>query len=168
MHWPCPERGLFVDTWRALLRLRDEGRIRVAGVSNFGIAHLQRLIDETGEAPAINQIELHPYLTQEPLRAFHAQHGIATEAWGPLARGGELLADPVVVRISAAHGRTPAQVVLRWHMQSGTVAIPKSVTPARMAQNLDVFGFELTPAEMTALDGLNRDERTGPDPETMN
>ena len=168
VHWPCPERGLFVDTWRALLRLRDEGRIRVAGVSNFGIAHLQRLIDETGEAPAINQIELHPYLTQEPLRAFHAQHGIATEAWGPLARGGELLADPVVVRISAAHGRTPAQVVLRWHMQSGTVAIPKSVTPARMAQNLDVFGFELTPAEMTALDGLNRDERTGPDPETMN
>lgn len=168
VHWPCPERGLFVDTWRALLRLRDEGRIRVAGVSNFGIAHLQRLIDETGEAPAINQIEQHPYLTQEPLRAFHAQHGIATEAWGPLARGGELLADPVVVRISAAHGRTPAQVVLRWHMQSGTVAIPKSVTPARMAQNLDVFGFELTPAEMTALDGLNRDERTGPDPETMN
>ncbi|MDO5710756.1 MAG: aldo/keto reductase [Micrococcales bacterium] len=167
IHWPCPQRGLFVDTWRALLRLRDEGRIRVAGVSNFGIAELQRLIDETGEAPAINQIELHPYLTQEPLRAFHAQHGIATEAWGPLARGGRLLTDRVVERIAAAHGRTPAQVVLRWHMESGHVAIPKSVTPARMAQNLDVFDFHLDGQEMAALDGLDRGERTGPDPEKM-
>lgn len=168
IHWPCPQRGLFVDTWRAVLRLREEGRVRVAGVSNFGTAHLQRLIDETGEAPAINQIELHPYLTQEPLRAFHAEHGIATEAWGPLARGGALLADPVVVRIAEAHERTPAQIVLRWHMQSGHVAIPKSVTPARMAQNLDIFDIELSEQEMAQLDGLNRNERTGPDPDTMN
>ncbi len=167
IHWPCAARGRFVDTWRALLRLRDEGRIRAAGVCNFGTAHLQRLIDETGEAPAINQIELHPYLTQRSLRDFHAQHGIATEAWAPLARGGELLADPVITRIARECGRTPAQVVLRWHVQSGNVAIPKSVTPSRMAENFDIFGFELSFSQMSAVDALDRDQRTGPDPEVF-
>lgn len=168
IHWPCPAQDLYVQTWRALLRLRDEGRIRAAGVANFGLAQLQRLIDETGEAPAVNQVELHPYLTQEPLRAFHAQHGIATQAWGPLARGGELLTDPVITRIAAEHDRTPAQVVLRWHLQHGTAAIPKSADPGRMAQNFDVFDFELAPADLAAIDGLDRAERTGPDPDTMN
>lgn len=168
IHWPCPERDLYVETWRALLQLRDEGRIRAAGVSNFGVEHLQRLMDETGEAPAINQIELHPYLTQTRLRAFHAQHGIATEAWGPLARGGDLLTDPVLLDIAAALGRTPAQVVLRWHVQSGNVAIPKSSNPARMAENLDVFSFALEAQQMARIDGLDRGERTGPDPDTMN
>lgn len=167
IHWPCPARDLYVDTWRAVLRLRDEGRIRAAGVSNFGIAHLQRLMDETGEAPAINQVELHPYLTQEPLRAFHAEHGIATQAWGPLARGRELLADPVITDIAERIGRTPAQVVLRWHLQHGTAAIPKSVQPGRIAENFDVFGFELTSEQMAAVDALDREERSGPDPDTM-
>lgn len=168
IHWPCPARDLYVDTWRAVLRLRDEGRIRVAGVSNFGIAHLQRLMDETGEAPAINQIELHPYLTQEPLRAFHAEHGIATQAWGPLARGRELLTDPVITGIADRVGRTSAQVVLRWHLQHGTAAIPKSVRSRRIAENLDLFGFELTGEQSAAIDALDRGERTGPDPDTMN
>lgn len=167
IHWPCPAADTYVDRWRALLRLRDEGRIRVAGVSNFTVEHLQRLVDETGEAPAINQVELHPYLTQEPLRAFHAQHGIATEAWGPLARGGELLADPVVAGIAADVGRTSAQVVIAWHLQHGNVVIPKSATPARIAENFDVFDIELEPEQMAAIDALNRDERTGPAPETM-
>lgn len=168
IHWPCPQQDRFVDSWRALLRLRDEGRVRAAGVANFGREHLQRLIDETGEAPALNQIELHPYLTQEPLRAFHAHHGIATQAWGPLARGGQLLADPVITRIAQEHARTPAQVVLRWHLQHDTAVIPKSADPGRMAQNFDVFDFELTQPQMAAVDGLDRGERTGPDPETMN
>lgn len=168
VHWPCPQQDRYVETWRALLRLRDEGRIRAAGVANFGLTHLQRLVDETGEAPALNQVELHPYLTQEPLRAFHAHHGIATQAWGPLARGGALLADPVITRIAAEHDRTPAQVVLRWHLQHGTAVIPKSADPGRMAQNFDVLHFRLAPAQMDAIDGLDRGQRTGPDPDTMN
>ena len=168
IHWPCPQQDRYIETWRALLRLRDEGRIRAAGVSNFGRTHLQRLIDETGEAPALNQVELHPYLAQTALRAFHAHHGIATQAWGPLARGGDLLSDPVIRGIADEHGRSPAQVVLRWHLQHGTAVIPKSVDPARMAQNLDVLEFQLAAREMAAIDGLNRGQRTGPDPDSMN
>jgi 2,5-diketo-D-gluconate reductase A len=168
IHWPTPKKDAFVDTWKALLQLRADGRIRAAGVCNFQQAHLQRLIDETGEAPAINQIELHPRLQQASLRAFHAQHGIATEAWSPLAQGGDLLQDDVITGIAGKHGRTPAQVVLRWHLQLGNVVIPKSVTPSRIAENFDVFGFELDAADLSAIEGLNRDERMGPDPDEFN
>lgn len=167
IHWPCPAQDRYVDSWRALLRLREEGRIRVAGVSNFDVVHLQRLMDETGEAPAINQVELHPYLQQLPLRAFHAEHGIATQAWGPLARGGELLHDSVITAIAAELGRTPAQVVLRWHLQQGNAAIPKSADPHRMAENFAVFDFDLAPGHLAAIEALDRGLRTGPDPATM-
>jgi len=137
-------------------------------VSNFQIPHLQRLLDETGTVPAANQVELHPHLTQAPLRAFHAQHGIVTEAWSPLARGGDVLTDPRIGAIATAHGKTPAQVILRWHLQVGTVAIPKSVTPSRIAENLDVFGFTLGDDEIATIESLNADRRVGPDPDRFN
>jgi 2,5-diketo-D-gluconate reductase A len=168
IHWPTPKKDAYVDTWRALLQLRADGRIRAAGVCNFQQAHLQRLIDETGEAPAVNQVELHPRLQQASLRAFHAEKGIATEAWSPLAQGGDLLQDDTIAGIARTHDRTPAQVILRWHLQLGNVVIPKSVTPSRIAENFDVFGFELDAAELAAIEGLNRDERTGPDPDRFN
>ena len=167
IHWPVPSKDAYVDTWRALLELRSQGRIRAAGVCNFQPAHLQRLLDETGELPALNQIELHPRLQQAELRAFHAQHGIVTEAWSPLASGGDLLSDPVITGIAQRHSRTPAQVILRWHLQLGNVVIPKSVTPSRIAENFAIFDFELEPADLAAIEGLNRDERTGPDPDTF-
>lgn len=168
IHWPCPAQDRYVETWRALLALREQGRIRAAGVSNFGVAHLQRLMDETGEAPAVNQIELHPYLAQRELRAFHAQHGIATQAWGPLARGRELLDDPVVVGVAEAAGASPAQVVLAWHLHHGHLVIPKSATPSRIAENFAAARVELSAEQVARLDGLDRGERTGPDPATMN
>jgi 2,5-diketo-D-gluconate reductase A len=143
IHWPVPAKDAFVDTWKALLRLRADGRVRAAGVCNFQEPHLQRLMDETGEAPTINQIELHPLLQQSSLRSFHARHGILTEAWSPLAKGGALLGDATIKALSVKHSRTPAQVVLRWHVQLGNVVIPKSATPSRIAENFDVFGFEL-------------------------
>ena len=143
IHWPVPSKDAYVDTWRALLELRAQGRIRAAGVCNFQPAHLQRLLDETGELPALNQIELHPRLQQAELRAFHAQHGVVTEAWSPLASGGDLLADPVVTGIAQRLSRTPAQVILRWHLQLGNVVIPKSVTPSRIAENFAIFDFAL-------------------------
>ena len=166
IHWPVPSKDAYVDTWRALLELRSQGRIRAAGVCNFQPAHLQRLLDETGELPALNQIELHPRLQQTELRAFHAQHGVVTEAWSPLASGG-LLTDPVIAGIAQRLSRTPAQVILRWHLQLGNVVIPKSVTPSRIAENFAIFDFELEPADLAAIEGLNRDERTGPDPDTF-
>jgi 2,5-diketo-D-gluconate reductase A len=166
IHWPVPSKDAYVDTWRALLELRSQGRIRAAGVCNFQPAHLQRLLDETGELPALNQIELHPRLQQAELRAFHAQHGIVTEDWSPLASG-ELLSDPVIAGIAQRLNRTPAQVILRWHLQLGNVVIPKSVTPSRIAENFAIFDFELEPADLAAIEGLNRDERTGPDPDTF-
>lgn len=156
IHWPVPGKDAYVDTWRALLRLRADGRIRAAGVCNFEQPHLQRLIDETGEAPAINQIELHPYLQQPSLRAFHAQTGILTEAWSPLAQGGAVLADPTITGIAARYTRSPAQVILRWHIQLGNIVIPKSVTASRIAENFDVFGFELDVQDMAAITGLDR------------
>src|SRR6476646_1400548 len=168
IHWPTPAKDAYVDTWKALLQLRADGRIRAGGVCNFQPAHLQRLLDETGEAPAINQVEMHPRLQQASLRAFHAQQGIATEAWSPLAQGGDLLQDATIAGIARTHDRTPAQVILRWHLQLGNVVIPKSVTPSRIAENFDVFGFELDAAELAAIEGLNRDERTGPDPDRFN
>ncbi|HZY75181.1 MAG TPA: aldo/keto reductase [Jatrophihabitantaceae bacterium] len=167
IHWPLPSQDRYVETWRALEKLRDDGVVRAIGVSNFHATHLQRLLDETGTVPALNQIELHPYLTQEALRGFDAEHGIATEAWSPLARGGTLLRDHVVTSIAEKHGRTPAQVVLRWHLQLGNVVIPKSATPSRIEDNFAVFDFELADDDMAAISGLNRDERTGPDPDAF-
>ncbi|QFZ18092.1 aldo/keto reductase [Saccharothrix syringae] len=165
IHWPAPGQDRYVDSWRALGKLYADGRVRAIGVSNFHPEHLERVVEATGEVPALNQVELHPWLQQEELREYNRKHGIATEAWSPLARGGELLADPVVTSIADKHGRTPAQVVLRWHVQLGNVVIPKSVTPARIAENLDVFGFELDDEDMGRIAGLDRGVRTGPDPD---
>jgi 2,5-diketo-D-gluconate reductase A len=166
IHWPVPSKDLYVDTWETLCALKDEGRVRSIGVSNFKPAHLERLIDATGVVPVVNQIELHPRLGQSELRRYHAEHGIVTEAWAPLGRG-ELLDDPVIEDIASAHNRTPAQVVLRWHIQLGNVAIPKSVTPSRIKENFQLFDFELGDEEMRRLGELDRGERTGPDPDTF-
>ncbi|KQQ03957.1 aldo/keto reductase [Rathayibacter sp. Leaf294] len=163
VHWPIPSRDRYVDTYRALERIQQEGRARSIGVSNFAIEHLERLLGETGVVPAINQVELHPRLPQEELRAFDAAHGIVTEAWSPLARG-RLLEEPVLARIAEKHGVSPAQVVLRWHLQLGVVVIPKSVTPARIVENLDVFGFTLDDDDLAGISGLATGERTGRDP----
>lgn len=168
IHWPLPALDRYVETWKALLRLREDGLARSIGVSNFQPAHLQRLIDETGVTPAVNQIELHPYLTQPTLRAFGAEHGIATEAWSPIAKGGALLQDPVTRAVAEKYAKTPAQVVIRWHLQLGNVAIPKSATPSRIAENFAVFDFELDDDDVQAISELNRDERTGPDPDQIN
>ncbi|QYN25772.1 aldo/keto reductase [Amycolatopsis sp. DSM 110486] len=167
IHWPLPARDKYVDTWKALEKLYADGRVRAIGVSNFQPSHLRRVLDEGSVVPAVNQIELSPYLVQQELRAFHADHGIATEAWSPLAKGGDLLGEQAVVEVATAHGRTPAQVVLRWHLQLGNVVIPKSVTPSRVAENFDVFGFTLTDAEVASLSSLDRGLRTGPDPDTF-
>ncbi|WP_345436890.1 aldo/keto reductase [Actinoallomurus vinaceus] len=167
VHWPLPAKDAYVETWKALEKVYDEGRARAIGVSNFQIPHLRRLIEETDVVPAVNQIELHPYLQQEELRAFHAEHGIATEAWSPLAQGGTLLKDDAVTRLAAEHGRTPAQIVLRWHVQIGNVVIPKSVTPSRIRENIEVFDFELSDDDLAAIARLDRGERTGPDPDTF-
>ena len=168
IHWPTPARDLYVDTWRALEKLYADGRVRAIGVSNFQPAHLERLLDAADVAPAVNQVELHPYLQQQELREFDAKHGIATEAWSPLAKGGGLLGDPVIADLAVKHGRTPAQIVLRWHLQLGNVVIPKSVTPSRIEENFDLFGFTLAEEEMESLTPLDRGERTGPDPDTFN
>lgn len=168
IHWPLPARDRYVDTWQALLALQADGRVRAAGVSNFQPAHLRRLVDETGGTPALNQIELHPYLVQQELRDLHAELGIATEAWSPLARGGDLLTDPVITGLAEKYGKTPAQIVIRWHLQLGNVVIPKSVTPSRIAENIGVFDVELAPDDVAAVTALNRDERTGPDPDNFN
>jgi 2,5-diketo-D-gluconate reductase A len=168
IHWPTPERDNYVDTWKALLKLRDDGRVRAVGVCNFEIDHLQRLKDETGEFPAINQVELHPHLQQAPLREFHSANGILTEAWSPLASGGSVLADDVIRGIADKHGVTPAQAILRWHTKLGNVVIPKSVTRSRIAENFDIFGFELDSEDLAAFVPLDRSERTGPDPVEFN
>lgn len=167
IHWPCPDRGLYLDSWRALIRLREEGRARSIGVSNFTEGQLDRLVSETGVSPALNQIELHPHFQQHALRAAHARLGIVTEAWSPLGKA-QILDDPVIARIAGRLGRTAAQVVLRWHVENGFVAIPKSATPSRISENLDVFGFSLTEDDHTAIAGLDRaDGRIGPDPATL-
>ena len=165
IHWPKPARDLYLDTWRALERLAQEGRARAIGVSNFPVRHLERLMNETAVVPAVNQVELHPAFPQDALHAFHRQHGIVTEAWSPLAQGD--LDHPVIAGIAARHGRTAAQVVLRWHMQRGIVAIPKSVTPARIAANIDVFDFALDEDDMARMRTLDTGRRIGPDPETF-
>lgn len=167
IHWPGPDQDRYVEAWRTLEELHREGRIVSIGVSNFQKTHLRTLFDETDVVPAVNQVELHPWLQQEDLRAFHAEHGIATEAWSPIGQGGELLADPVLGEIAAAHGKDAAQVVLRWHVQLGNVVIPKSVTPSRIASNLELFDFELSDDEVAAIAGLERAERLGPDPDVF-
>jgi 2,5-diketo-D-gluconate reductase A len=168
IHWPLPGAHRYVEVWNSLAKIFADGRITSIGVSNFQAAHLERLFAESDVVPAVNQVELHPYLTQEPLRAFHFDHGIATEAWSPLGKGGELLEDETVSGIAEKYGVAPAQVVIRWHLQVGNVVIPKSATPERIRSNFDVFGFELDPDDVDAISGLNRDERLGPDPDTFN
>lgn len=167
IHWPLPARDTYLDTYKALERILADGRARAIGVSNFQPAHLERLLGETSVVPAVNQIELHPQFQQAKARAFHARHGIATEAWSPLGQGKGLLEDPTVAELAAKHGRTPAQVVLRWHLQIGNVVIPKSVTPSRIAENIDVFDFVLDDADLAALAGLDAGNRLGPDPDTF-
>ena len=168
VHWPTPKRDTYVETWRAFEKLQADGRVWAIGVSNFQPAHLRRLVDETGAVPAVNQIELHPYLQQAELRGMHGDLGIATEAWSPLAKGGDLLGEQALVELADKHGRTPAQVVIRWHLQLGNVVIPKSVTPARIRENLDVFGFALDDEDIARLSTLERGLRTGPNPDTFN
>ena len=167
IHWPRPEAGTAADTWRAMEKLYVDGRIRAIGVSNFRPEHLRRLLDTAEVVPAVNQVELHPYLQQVQPRAANDAAGIATEAWAPLAKGGDLLGDPVVTGLAEKHGRTPAQVVLRWHVQLDTIVIPKSVTPSRIAENIDVFDFDLDAEDMAAIADLDREGRTGPHPDQV-
>jgi diketogulonate reductase-like aldo/keto reductase len=166
IHWPVPARDKYVDTWKALIDLQSEGLARAIGVSNFQPAHLERLVEETGVTPAVNQVELHPRLQQGGLRREHQELGIVTEAWSPLAQG-QVLDDPAIMQIAEAHAKTPGQVVIRWHLQLGNVVIPKSVTPERIEQNFDVLDFHLGPHEMEAIEALDAGDRIGPDPDTF-
>jgi diketogulonate reductase-like aldo/keto reductase len=168
IHWPLPAVDRYVEVWNTLAKVHADGRITSIGVSNFQPAHLERLFAESDVVPALNQVELHPYLSQEPLRRFHAEHGIATEAWSPLGQGGELLKDETITGMAEKYGVEPAQVVIRWHLQVGNVVIPKSATPERIRSNFDVLGFELDPDDVEAISALNRDERLGPDPDKFN
>jgi 2,5-diketo-D-gluconate reductase A len=168
IHWPLPTlyEGDFVSTWKTLEEFRQHGRARSIGVSNFQVAHLERLAAETDTVPAVNQIELHPYLLNGEVRDYDEAHGIATEAWSPIAQG-EVLDDPVITEIAERVGRTPAQVVLRWHIQRGNIVFPKSVTPERIRENFEIFDFELEPGDIEQIAGLDRGEagRTGPNPD---
>jgi len=166
IHWPLPTVSDYVARWRTLEEIYASGRARAIGVSNFQVPHLERLLAETTVVPAVNQIEVHPYLVNDEVRAADARLGIATEAWSPIAKG-EVLSDPVVQRVAAATGRTPAQVVLRWHVQRGDIVFPKSVTRSRIEENLAIFDFELSATDMAALTALDRGHRTGPDPDTF-
>ncbi|MGW2517463.1 aldo/keto reductase [Streptomyces sp. NPDC001617] len=168
IHWPTPARDKYVDTYKAFEKLHADGRVRAIGVSNFEPEHLRRLIGETSVIPAVDQIELHPHLQQHAAREYHAEQGIATEAWSPLGSGKGLLEVPAIVAIAQKHGRTPAQVVLRWHLQLGLVVIPKSVTPSRIKENIEVFDFSLDTEDLAAISALNEDRRLGPDPATFN
>lgn len=164
IHWPAPRQNRYVESWRAMQKLQADGVVRSIGVSNFHIHHLQRLIDETGVVPALNQVELHPWLPQREVRAFGEVHGIVTEAWSPLARG-RVIGDPVLDGLAAKHGVTPAQIVIRWHVQQGIVVIPKSVSIARIRENADVFGFSLDESDMAVIAAMESGERTGMDPD---
>jgi 2,5-diketo-D-gluconate reductase A len=167
IHWPAPALTKYVDTFKAFAHLHDQGRIRSIGVSNFAPEHLTVLIDAIGIVPAVNQIELHPRFPQTELREVHAQRGIATEAWSPLGQGA-LLDHPTVTAVAEATGRTPAQVLIRWHIQLGNIVIPKSVNPERIASNFDVFDFELSADQMASISSLDDGTRLGPDPRTFN
>ena len=168
IHWPLPTRygGDYVSTWKTLEEFYRDGRARSIGVSNFQAHHLRRLHEESEIRPAVNQIEVHPFLTQRDLRAFCAEHEIAVEAWSPLAQG-EVLDDPEIVSIAGRVGKTPAQVILRWHIERGDIIFPKSVTPARIRENIDIFDFELSGEDVETISALDRGERTGPDPDTF-
>ena len=170
IHWPLPTRynNDFISTWKTLEEFRRDGRARSIGVSNFQVAHLQRLANETDTVPAVNQIEVHPYFTNDEVRAYCSEHGIAVEAWSPIAQG-KVLDDPVITGIAEVVGRTPAQVVLRWHIQRGDIVFPKSVTPKRIQENYALFDFELADHDVDALTALNKGEegRTGPNPDTF-
>jgi 2,5-diketo-D-gluconate reductase A len=166
IHWPVPAHDRYVETWKAFIELRNEGLVRAIGVSNFQPTHLRRIIEETGEIPAVNQVELHPHLQQPGLRREHQELGILTEAWSPLAQGA-VLEEPAILEIAERHDRTPGQVVIRWHLQLGNVVIPKSVTPGRIVENFDVFGFDLSDEEMEAIEEIDAGKRIGPDPDTF-
>lgn len=166
IHWPVPSQDKYVETWKAFIELQQEGLVRSIGVSNFQPTHLERVINETGVTPTVNQVELHPRFQQTGLRREHAELGIVTEAWSPLAQG-QVLDDPAITQIADAHQKTPGQVVIRWHVQIGNVVIPKSVTPERIVENFEVFDFQLTEAEMASIDALDAGERIGPDPDTF-
>lgn len=165
IHWPRAMRDDYLTIWRAFAEIAESGRAKAVGVSNFHVPQLERLLAETSLVPAVNQIELHPNFPQDGLRAFHAAHGIATEAWSPLGQGGELLKAPVLAGIAAKHGKSAAQVVLRWHLQLGNVVIPKSVTPSRIRENIDVFDFTLDEDDMKAVAALDNGTRLGPNPD---
>lgn len=166
IHWPVPSEDRFVDTWRAFERILEEGHARTIGVSNFRIEDLERLAVETDTRPTVNQVELHPRHQQTELRRWHAEHGIVTEAWSPLAQG-DLLDNETIVAIAERQGKTPAQAILRWHIELGNVVIPKSATPERIRENLEIFDFELSEADLEAFAGIDADERIGPDPATF-
>ena len=166
IHWPLPRVGKFLDSWRAMIALRDEGLIRSIGVSNFTQEHLATLMSETGVVPTVNQIELHPHFAQREMRAFHAEHGIQTQSWSPLARQKSALTDSIIASVAQAHDITPAQAVLRWHVQLGSIPIPKSSSVTRQLSNLNVFSFELSDAEMEAISSLESGRLWGGDPET--
>lgn len=167
IHWPMPARNDYVQTWKVMEEIYASGRVRAIGVSNFQPEHLRNVFAGSDVRPAVNQIEVHPYLTQDDVRAFDADHEIVTEAWAPIAKG-RVLADPAVAAVAERVGRTPAQVVLRWHVQRGDVVFPKSATRSRIEENFAIFDFELGTADMAALSGLDRGERTGPAPEAVN
>ncbi|MBX7466122.1 aldo/keto reductase [Streptomyces sp. MAG02] len=167
IHWPLPGKGDFTQTWKAMEEIYGSGRAKTIGVSNFQPHHLRRLMETGVVVPAVNQIEVHPYLTQDDVRAFGAEHDIATEAWSPIAQG-KVLDDPAINRIAERVGKSPAQVTLRWHIQRGDIVFPKSVTRKRIEENFDLFDFELTEGDLGEISALNRDERTGPDPDRFN
>jgi diketogulonate reductase-like aldo/keto reductase len=167
IHWPMPRFGKFVETYKALEQLYEEERVRAIGVSNFEVEHLEQIIQSCSIVPAVNQVEIHPYLSQKELIAFCKRYDIQIQAWSPLMKGREALEDDTIVEIANRHGKSPAQVILRWHLQNGVAVIPKSVTPSRIKENIQVFDFTLTKEEMAAIDALNRDERTGSDPKEM-
>jgi len=168
IHWPCPANGKFIDTWKALIKARDDGKVKSIGVSNFRVEDIEHIVAETGVLPVVNQIELHPLLQQRALRDYHQTHGILTESWSPLAQGGELLENPILKDIASRHGKTTAQVILRWHIQLGLVVFPKSVTPARIKENIDVFDFKLSNEELAAIASLDAGKRRGQDPSEVN
>lgn len=167
IHWPLPDLNTYVETWKAFVKLKADGRIRSIGVSNFNPSHLERIIGETGVTPSVNQIELHPRFQQRAVRDFHAEHGITIESWSPLGQG-KVLSDPVIQAIAEKYGRSAAQVILRWHLEQGLIAIPKSVTPSRIAENFEIFDFSLDAEDMAQIGALDDpDGKIGPDPETF-
>jgi 2,5-diketo-D-gluconate reductase A len=168
IHWPTPARGKYLETWKAFREIRDSGRARSIGVSNFPREELQEIIDETGVIPAVSQIELHPYFNQAALRDVNASHGIVTEAWSPLGQGGDLLRDPVIDAVARKHGATPGQAVIAWHLAIGNVVFPKTVTPARIRENFEALDLRLDPEDVEAISGLDNGGRIGSDPKDFN